>query len=175
VVPEDVIPEDVIPEDVIPEVATAEAVARRAQDEAARAPGDKPAANGARADKAPAPKAAPMCASDATSIVAPVEIPEVDRGKFEPLPCDAQALLSLFRSQFRDGSAQLISAGELPPRVPSQSPALSHGKDGTGALSLPPCWPERAAPSTLASHWSGGLASQPGHRSRIDRPPTPRA
>jgi hypothetical protein len=144
---------------------TPEVVTREAQEEAAKAP----------ADQAPASKAAPMCATDATSISAPVEIPEVDGGHFEPLPCDGQAVLSLLRSWPREGSIQLTTARESPPRVPLQSPALNDGNDGIGALSMPLDWPERPAPSTLAAYWSGGLARQPGHRSRIDRPPSPRA
>jgi hypothetical protein len=164
VIPDAVIPEAVIPDAVIPDGVTPDVVARAARDEAGKAP----------ADRAPA-KAAPMCASDATSIAAPVEIPEVDRGHFEPLPCDAQALLSLFGSWPREGSMQRITARESPPRNPLPSPALNDRNDGVGAPSMPLYWPERAAPSTLAIHWGGGLAWQAGHRSRIDRPPSLRA
>jgi hypothetical protein len=156
-----VVPEAMAPEVVTPEGVTPDVVARGAREEVAKAP----------ADQAPAPKAAPMCATDATSIAAPVEIPEVDRGNFEPLPCDVQALLALFRSQSGEDSMPLIAARELPSRVPSQSPASNDG-DGTGALLVPPYWPEGAAPSTLDSHRRVGLAWQLGHRSRIDRPPS---
>jgi hypothetical protein len=157
-----VVPEAMAPEVVPPEGVTPDLVARGAQEEAVKAP----------ADPASAPKAAPMCATDATSIAAPVEIPEVDRGNFEPLPCDVQALLALFRSPSGEGSTPLIAARELPHHVPSQSPASNDGNDGNGALLVPPYWPEGAAPSTLDSHRSVGLAWQPGHRSRIDRPPS---
>jgi hypothetical protein len=156
-------PEAVTPEAVTPEAVTPEVLAGAAQ-EAAEVPADKFVA-----------KAAPMCASDGTSIAAPVEIPEIDRGHFEPLPCDAQALLALLGLQLREGAIQLVAARESSPRAPLQSPSLNDRNDGIGALSVPLYWPERAPPSTLGSHWCGGLAWQPGHRSRIDRPPSLRA
>lgn len=147
-------------EAVSPEAVTPEVVAGAAQEEAGEVPADKPV-----------DKAAPMCALDGTSIAAPVEIQEVDRGHFESLPCDAQALLAL-GSQLREGGKQRVAARESSHRDPLQSPWQN---DGNGALSRPLYWAERAPPSTLASHGCGGLAWQPGHRSRIDRPPSRRA
>jgi hypothetical protein len=136
--------------------------ARAAQEGAAKAP----------ADQAPADRAAPMCDLNAMSLDASVEIPEIDRGHFEPLPCDALAPLSLLGSQHREeGGIQLLAARESLPRAPLHSPSLIDGIAALGSL----CWPERAAPSTLAAHSHGGLAWQLGHRSRIDRPPSLRA
>jgi hypothetical protein len=149
-----------IPDGEIPQVG-----ASAAQGGAANAPADRP----------PADRAAPMCDPNAMSISAPVEIPEIDRGRFEPLPCDGQALLSLLRSQHRESGIQLVNARESLPRAPVQPPSLNDGNDGAAAFSGPLCWPERASPSTLAAHRRGGLAWQPGHRSRIDRPPSRRA
>jgi hypothetical protein len=154
------IPDAVTPDAALPDAPTPDVGARPVPEEAARAPGDR---------------AAPMCDPNAMSIVAPVEIPEVDRGHFEPLPCDGQALLSLLRSQPRGGNVRLVAVREPPPRGPLQSPSLNEGNDGAAALSVPLYWPERAAPSTLAPHWHGGLTRQPGHRSRIERPPSLRA
>lgn len=148
------------PEAVTADVETPDVVAGAAQ-EPAVAPTDDAA-----------DRAAPMCASDGTSIAALVEIPEIDRGHFEPLPCDAQVLLALFGSQLREGGIPRVAARESLHRGPLQSPALNDGNDGIGAVSVPPYWPERAPPSTLARHRRGGLAWQPGHRSRIDRPPS---
>jgi hypothetical protein len=126
------------------------------------------------ADPAPADRAAPMCDPNAMSITAPVDIPEVDRGRFEPLPCGAQALLSLLRSQQREGGIQLVAAREPSPRAPLHYPSPNDGNDAA-AVSGAPCWPERAAPATLAALRQGGLAWRAGHRSRIDRPPSLRA
>jgi hypothetical protein len=140
------------------------------QADADRAPSDR-----AASDKAPSDRAAPMCGSNATSIAAPVDIPEVDRGHFEPLPCDAQRLLSLFRSPDREGGIHRISARESPPRGPQRAPSVDARNDSTAALALQLPWPERAAPSMLAAHSQGGLAWQPAHPSRIERPPSRRA
>lgn len=151
-------PDSATPGAVTRDVVTPDVVAGAAHEEAADVPADKPA-----------DKAAPMCALDGTSIAAPVEIPEVDRGHFESLPCDAQALLALPGWQLREGDRQWVDARESSHRAPPLSPSMN---DGDGALSVPLYWPERALPSTLASQWCGGLAWQPGHRTRIDRPPS---
>lgn len=136
--------------------------ARAAQERAAKAP----------ADQGPADRAAPMCDVNAMSLDAPGEIPEIDRGHFEPLPCDAQALLSLLGSQRGEGGIQWVAAREALPRGPLHSSTLI---DGIAAWSGPVYWPERSAPSTLAADRHGGLGWQLGHRSRIDRPPSLRA
>jgi hypothetical protein len=123
----------------------------------------------------PNAQAAPMCDLSAASIAAAVEIPQADRARFEPLPCDDQRLLSLLRSHDRNHSAQLIGGEGQQPRAPQPASFSADRPDGACAPSSQPAWPERTAISMLPVAVHRGLAWQPGHVSRLDRPPSPRA
>jgi hypothetical protein len=123
---------------------------------------------------APEPSAlfAPMCDASAASIAAAIEIPELDRGRFEPLPCDGQRWLELLRSQAREGGIRLIAGEDVPRRSP-QPPSLPlAGHDSIGAVAMQLDWPERTASSTLEASSYRGLARRPGHPARVYRPPS---
>jgi hypothetical protein len=113
-----------------------------------------------------------MCDPSASSIAAVVEVPEVDRGRIQPSPCDAGRLFSLLRSHVRESGVQLIAGdeGSLPMPQPSMNPFA--GRDGAGMVAMLFDWPERSAFSTLSVTAHHGLTRQPGHLSRVYRPPS---
>jgi hypothetical protein len=113
-----------------------------------------------------------MCDPSAASIAAVIEIPEVDRGRFEPLPCEGERWLALLRSQTREGGVQLIASEGLPRPSPQPSTVPLGGHDGIGPVAMGLDWPERNAASTLEARSYRGLARQPGHPSRVYRPPS---
>jgi hypothetical protein len=140
---------------------------------------DSEAADAAPSDSAPADaapseaaRAAPMCDNAAASIAAVPEVPEVDRGQFEPARCDVQHLLALLRSDDRAGSANVISGtGE---EKPAPLPIGPQQERRDAACSSGQPWPVPSAPSIVAFEAPCGLGWQRGHSERIDRPPSQR-
>lgn len=133
-----------------------------------------PAGDGVAAEDAEAPdaavRAAPMCDNAAASIAAVPEVPEVDRGQFEPARCDTQRLLALLRSDDRAGSANMIAGkGEEKPAPPQIR--LQQGRPDAAFAGGPP-WPVPCAPSIVAFEAPRGLGWQRGHSARIERPPS---
>jgi hypothetical protein len=119
-----------------------------------------------------AARAAPMCDNDAASIAAVPEVPEVDRGQFEPARCDMQRLLSLLRSDERARCANVFSGGgtekPAPPPIRLQQERLDAACSGGQP------WPVPSAPALIAFEAPRGLGWQRGHCARIDRPPSQR-
>jgi hypothetical protein len=115
---------------------------------------------------------APMCDNAAASIAALPEVPEVDRGQFEPARCDIQHLLALLNSDDRVGSANVISGNgrekPAPPPIRLQQERL----DAAFAGGQP--WPVPRAPSIVAFEAPRGLGWLLGHNARIERPPSQR-
>jgi hypothetical protein len=151
------------------------ALADPASDDAAAACAaaeDSEAADAAPSDAAPsdAARAAPMCDNAAASIAAVPEVPEVDRGQFEPARCDVQHLLALLRSDDRAGSANVISgSGE---EKPAPLPIRPQQERRDAACSGGQPWPVPSAPSIVAFEAPRGLGWQRGHSVRIERPPS---
>jgi hypothetical protein len=129
-----------------------------------------PDEHGPAAPADPAARAAPMCDNTAASVAAVPEVPEIDRGRFEPAPCDIERLLALLRSDDRARSSHVI-AGASGERPEPQPLSLEQGRfdaAGTGGQR----WPVPAGPSMIALGMARGLGAHRGHRTRIERPPS---
>jgi hypothetical protein len=138
-------------------------------------PADAVPADAVPADAAPsdaAAHAAPMCDNAAASIAAVPEVPEIDRGQFEPARCDMQRLLALLRSDERAGNANVISGGGTEKPAPTPNRLQQERLDAASSGGLP--WPAPSAPSIVAFEAPRGLGWQRGHSERIDRPPSQR-
>ncbi|MEO8185613.1 MAG: hypothetical protein ABI895_42960 [Deltaproteobacteria bacterium] len=111
---------------------------------------------------------APMCDPHGASVAAPTEVPEVDRGKLEEMPCDA--LLRWLGSGIELGdSDSSAAAGDA---MPPQSPELQLYRSCLdGVLEIVVARPERAAPRDLPALACAGLPPRPGHTSPVYRPP----
>jgi hypothetical protein len=109
---------------------------------------------------------APMCDRTGASIAATVEIPEVDRGRLEPLPCDAQIWLALSSTGPERAACK---RAEGPTKTAPAESTPRERFDGTPTPEAP--FPRRAAPRVVASASRLGLAFRAGHRAPIDRPP----
>ena len=126
---------------------------------------------------------APMCDPAGASVAAAVDIPEVDRGHFEALPCEAQLLLIGWRldvsrfggnrfghRHFGDDAAQVSDKAPPPPRE-LQPPRGRY--EGTCELCM--ALPARPEPLLVAPAPFEGLAPSSGHTSIVYRPPVARA
>jgi len=112
---------------------------------------------------------APMCDLTGASVEAPVEIPEVDQGRLDILPCEVVAALfgwKLAGLQLEEGAAWLGDSQPAPPRIAPRDSAPA-----VLAASLPVV--ARAEPSLLPALPHMGLEGSRGHRSRLYRPPLP--
>jgi hypothetical protein len=148
---------------------------REAEAALAQPSNDQPSPT-ARPSADPSAEGAPMCDVSAASIAATAEVPPPrDRARFEPLPCDQQRLLSLLRSDAREQCAQFIDGEQSAPGAPQPPPSRGERPDGLCALSVQLAWPDRAAASLLPEASHRGLTWQPGHVSRLYRPPSLRA
>jgi len=118
---------------------------------------------------AAADEAAPMCDLHGASVAAPTEIPEVDRGKLEELPCDAllRWMGSGLEPSDSDGPAA-VARDTTPPHPPELQ--LDPGRPA-GVLDPISALPERAAPQSMAEPPFTGLPPRQGHRSPVYRPP----
>jgi hypothetical protein len=118
---------------------------------------------------AAADEEAPMCDLHAASVAAPTEIPEVDRGKLQELPCDAllRWVGSGLEPSDSDGPAA-IARDTTPPHPPELR--LDRSRPAV-VLDLSGALPERAAPQSMAEPPFTGLPPRQGHRSPVYRPP----
>jgi hypothetical protein len=117
---------------------------------------------------------APMCDPDGASVAAGDDIPEIDRGRFEALPCEAQLLLAGWRTDApelgckaaacHDGDSSLPSHSAQPPRF---------RYEGAAELGVP--FPEHAEPVLASFADREGLAPSRGHARGLFRPPVARA
>src|SRR5688572_12707682 len=94
---------------------------------------------------APADEPAPMCAPYGASVVAADDIPEVDRGHFEALPCEAQLLLAGLRPDAPEPGSKSVSLQGGEPPLPAQHTAPPRPR-AEGARALVPLFPSRAEP-----------------------------
>jgi hypothetical protein len=138
--------------------------------EAAAAPSEPtPADANAPAEAA---RYAPMCDNAGASIAAVPEVPELDRGQFEPARCDTHRWLALLRSEDRARSACVISGGGG--EKPDPAPLRVRQGRFDAASERGPRWPLRAPVLIIALEPPRGLAWRAGHSPRIERPPTRR-
>jgi hypothetical protein len=115
-----------------------------------------------------------MCDPDGASVAAKDEIPEVDRGRFEALSCDAQLLIVGWRldaPEFGRQAARVHDADPAVPPQPASPPPVRY--DAAYQVSVP--FPERSAPLAAIFHRGDGLAPRRGHARGLFRPPLTRA
>jgi hypothetical protein len=111
---------------------------------------------------------APMCDPHGASVAAPAEVPEVDRGKLEELPCDALWLwigAGLDLSDFDDSA---VARNGTPPPAPELQLDRERPEgviEGVGAL------PARSDERGLPDLGCTGLPPRSGHRLGVFRPP----
>ncbi|HTV17151.1 MAG TPA: hypothetical protein VMG12_00730, partial [Polyangiaceae bacterium] len=116
---------------------------------------------------------APMCDPDGASVAAGVEIPEVDRGRFDALPfdalpCEAQLLLAGWRLDDPAlGCKASFNEHESPSPGPQQLPRPRC--EGIRELSIP--FPERVGPALVLSDDGERLTPSRGHSRGLFRPP----
>jgi len=112
---------------------------------------------------------APMCDLTGASVEAPVDIPEVDQGRLDILPCEVVAALfgwKLAGLQLEEGAAWLGDPHPAPPPIAQgeRAPAVL-------AAALPVL--ARAESSLLTALPHAGLEGSRGYRARLYRPPLP--
>lgn len=135
------------------------------------------AGNAAAASLAPAglgatEAPAPMCDPSAASVAAPLDIPEVDGGRLEELPCEARMLMSGWRLDAPEfGEKAALQDPE--PHPPQQ--LQHHRSHYEGACGFSVVFPSRWGPVVACAPLSRGLAAQPGHQLAVYRPPVARA
>jgi hypothetical protein len=112
---------------------------------------------------------APMCDPHGASVAAPTEVPEVDRGKLEELPCDALIRWVGMSIDFGDSDPQAVARGSVPPSAPDLhlQRERPEGVLPIVILSLP----ERTVPQRLQEPAVVGLPPREGHRNLVYRPP----
>ena len=115
---------------------------------------------------------APMCDPDGASVAAPDDIPEVDRGHFEALPCEAQLLFSSLRFDATDSGRKFVSSSDTAPApVPHAAPSLAACE---GARVFSTSFPTRAEPAAALFGARAGLAASRGFSRGLFRPPVAR-
>jgi hypothetical protein len=127
-------------------------------------------------DRGPAPVAsepAPMCDPDGASVVAEDEIPEIDRGRFEALPCEAQLLLSGWEPDAPEVGRRAVRCGDVDPIAPTQHADAARPRcEGVEPLGVP--FPARSEPSRAEFGAREGLGQSRGFASVPFRPPVAR-
>jgi hypothetical protein len=104
---------------------------------------------------------APMCDPHGASVAAPTEVPEVDRGKLEELPCDALIRWVGMSIDFGDSDTPAVARGSVPPPAPDfhLDRERPDGVLPMVILSLP----ERLAPERLQEPAVVGVPPREGH------------
>ncbi|HKO89840.1 MAG TPA: hypothetical protein VJU61_01735 [Polyangiaceae bacterium] len=122
------------------------------------------------ASLAPEDEAAPMCDPRGASVLAGVEIPEVDRGQVQELPCDALIWMLDAGQQPWDFDALVARRG-----TPAEPPHLDLDRTRPEAvIELRVVLPLAPEPLLLALAPFGGLPACPGYRALVYRPPVSR-
>jgi hypothetical protein len=107
----------------------------------------------------------------AASVAAVPEIPEVDGGRLEVLPCEALLLMAGWRPDAPEfGHKAALHDPEPHQRQPAQ---LTRDRD-EGACSYRMAFPARVEPAVINAPLAQGLMSQRGHRPGVYRPPVTR-
>ena len=117
---------------------------------------------------------APMCDPDAASVVAQDEIPEIDRGRFESLPCEAQLLLSGWQPDLPEVGRRAARCGDVDPPAPAQHADASRVRpEGVGQAGVP--FPARFEPKLTEFGAREGLDASGGFEPVPFRPPVTRS
>ena len=117
---------------------------------------------------------APMCDPDAASVAAQDEIPEVDRGRFESLPCEAQLLLSGWQPDVPEVGRRAARCGDVEQPAPAHHvDAARPRSEGVGQAGVP--FPARSMPSLAEFGARVGLGASCGFEPVPFRPPVTRS
>ena len=115
--------------------------------------------------------AAPMCDPMGASVAALPEIPEVDGGRLEELPCEALLLMTGWRLD----APELGSKAALHDSEPHQPPSFHHYRARyDGACDFSVGFPARGEPLVVDAPLRRGLGARPGHELGVYRPPVAR-
>jgi hypothetical protein len=116
---------------------------------------------------------APMCDVHAASVAARAEVPEVDQGKLEPLPCDALFQLVGWGKELRElADGPSVARHGVPPSEPSQATPLSSRSEGVIEQQslLAGAFETAVVPDARLE----GVSASPGHCPPLYRPPVVR-
>lgn len=110
---------------------------------------------------------APMCDVTGASVEGRVEIPEIDQGRLDVLPCEV--VVALFGWKLADLQLEeaALSSAERQPVPPSTAP---HERS-IAVLAVSPSALLRDEPGCLSELRQVGLDDSRGHRARLYRPP----
>jgi hypothetical protein len=114
---------------------------------------------------------APMCDPDGASVAAGEDIPEMDRGRFEALPCEAQLLLSGWRPDVPELGCKALSSND--PAAPLHSAQSPRGR-GEATCEVRVIIPRRDEPRAAVMSLGEGLSPRRGHARTPFRPPVTR-
>lgn len=113
---------------------------------------------------------AAMCDPMGASVAVPsdMDLPLVDRGRFEPLSCEALALM--LRSEVREAAHghHAVTGDSERPEQPPREVERSRQDCAPGSVAT---FPAPVEPSTLDVPPSVGLAARRGHHRAVYRPP----
>jgi hypothetical protein len=112
---------------------------------------------------------APMCDPMGASIAARPDIPEVDGGRLENLPCEALLLMTGWRLDSPELAGRVAVLGDTEPVHPHQVELAPSRYDG--ACDFHVAFPSRVEPALTAAAHGEGLAPSHGHRLQVYRPP----
>jgi hypothetical protein len=120
----------------------------------------------------PSDQAAPMCDPSGASVAARPEIPEVDRGRLQELPCEAQLWMAEWQLDAPDFEGLKAAFDHSSPNHPLhfQLPRSRY----EGACDFSVAFPERAEPVIAALPAGIGLLPSRGYRRLVFRPPSVR-
>jgi hypothetical protein len=119
----------------------------------------------------PAADAAPMCDPMGASVAAQPEIPEVDGGRLEELPCEALLLMTSWRLD----APELGSKAALHDPEPHQPQSFQHYRARyDGACDFSVGLPGRGEPLVMDAPLRDGLRARSGHELGVYRPPVAR-
>lgn len=115
-----------------------------------------------------------MCDPDAASVAAQDEIPEIDHGRFESLPCEAQLLLSGWQPDVPEVGRRSARCGDVDQPAPAQHADASRvHPEGTGQAGVP--FPARLEPLLAEFGARVGLDASCGFEPVPFRPPVTRS
>jgi hypothetical protein len=112
---------------------------------------------------------APMCDPDGASVAAGEEIPEIDHGRFEALPCEAQLLLAGWRLDAPELGSRATRCDGTDSSAPSTPAPPQARYEGACELGAP--FPGRVEPMPAAFSQREGLEPRRGHARALFRPP----
>jgi len=110
-----------------------------------------------------------MCDPHGASVAAPTEVPEVDRGKLEELPCDELIRWVGMSIDLGDSDTPAVARGSVPPPAPDFHLDRERAEGVLPVVIL--ALPERSAPERLQEPAVVGLPPGDGHSNLVYRPP----